>query len=110
MYRSVTYIPSSLSLKMYEAWIGTQAYMIMLFTKISFLHVAKSCCRNTESSSSSAPNQTCFAAIDVTPVCGVTLFPSGKQRKRVNAVELSSEFTIIFQLYTLTGYANDSER
>ena len=38
MYRSVTYIPSSLSLKMYEAWIGTQAYMIMLFTKISFLH------------------------------------------------------------------------
>ena len=46
----------------------------------------------------------------MTPVCGVTLFPSGKQRKRVNAVELSSEFTIIFQLYTLTGYANDSER
>ena len=74
------------------------------------LFASKSCCRNTESSSSSAPNQTCFAAIDVTPVCGVTLFPSGKQRKRVNAVELSSEFTIIFQLYTLTGYANDSER
>ena len=103
MYKSVTYIPSSLSLKMYEAWIGTQAYMIMLFTKISFLHVAKSCCRNTKSSSSSALNQTCFAASDVTPVCCLTLFPSGKQRKRVNAVELSSEFTIIYQLYTLTG-------